>query len=147
MALRTPQQYLKSLKDGRTVYYKGERVADVTTHPEIGLGVKHAALEYASAQDPEHAELCTYTDPTGERSSRYFKVPETAEDLLRRHELIDHGTRVGHGVFLIIKEIGSDFLFAHTIVSHQMQELAKAPYYERLPQDWRPEGPAYELGL
>ncbi|MGH7265232.1 MAG: 4-hydroxyphenylacetate 3-hydroxylase family protein [Candidatus Rokuibacteriota bacterium] len=132
MGLRTSQQYLKSLRDGRTVYYRGERVADVTTHPEIGPGVKHAALEYASAQDPEHAELCTYTDPTGARSSRYFKVPEGPEDLLRRHELIDHGTRVGHGVFLIIKEIGSDFLFAHRAVSHQMQEALEAPYFERL---------------
>jgi aromatic ring hydroxylase len=132
MGLRTAQQYLKSLRDGRTVYYRGERVADVTAHPEIGLGVKHAALEYASAQDPEHAELTTYTDPTGARSSRYFKVPEGPADLLRRHELIDHGTRVGHGVFLIIKEIGSDFLFAHRAVSHQMQEALKAPYFERL---------------
>ncbi len=132
MALRTPQQYIDSLRDGRTVYYRGERVADVTTHPELGVGARHAALEYASTQDPAHADLTTYTDATGARSSRYWKLPEGPDDLLRRHALIDHGTRVGHGVFLIIKEIGSDFLFAHTIVSHQLQELAKAPYYERL---------------
>lgn len=132
MGLKTPQQYVESLRDGRTVYYRGERVADVTTHPEISLGVKHAALEYASAQDPAHADLCVYTDPTGASSSGYFKVPESAGDLLRRHALIDHGTRVGHGVFLIIKEIGSDFLFAHRIVSYQMQEVLKAPYHERL---------------
>jgi aromatic ring hydroxylase len=132
MALRTPAQYIESLRDGRAVYYRGERVADVTTHPEIGIGVRHAALEYASAQDPAHADLCVYDDESGGRSSRYWKLPEGPDDLLRRHALIDHGTRVGHGVFLIIKEIGSDFLFAHTIVSHQMQEVLKAPYYERL---------------
>ncbi|MBI3454566.1 MAG: gamma-aminobutyrate dehydratase [Candidatus Rokubacteria bacterium] len=98
----------------------------------MGVGARHAALEYASAQDPAHADLCTYTDAAGTPSSRYWKLPEGPDDLLRRHVLIDHGTRVGHGVFLIIKEIGSDFLFAHTIVSHQMQEVMKAPYYERL---------------
>ena len=37
MALRTPQQYLDSLRDGRTVYYRGEPVADVTAHPELGV--------------------------------------------------------------------------------------------------------------
>jgi 4-hydroxybutyryl-CoA dehydratase / vinylacetyl-CoA-Delta-isomerase len=130
--LRTPQQYIASLRDGRTVYYRGERVPDVTTHPEIAVGVRHAALEYASAQDPAHADLCVYADEQGKPSSRYWKLPEGPDDLIRRHALIDHGTRVGHGVFLIIKEIGSDFLFAHTIVSHQMQEVLKAPYYERL---------------
>jgi aromatic ring hydroxylase len=132
MALRTPEQYIESLRDGRAVYFRGERVADVTTHPEISIGVRHAALEYASAQDPAHAELTTYLDAAGDRASRYWKLPEGAEDLLLRHTLIDHGTRVGHGVFLIIKEIGSDFLFAHTIVSHQMQERLRAPYHERL---------------
>jgi 4-hydroxybutyryl-CoA dehydratase/vinylacetyl-CoA-Delta-isomerase len=132
MALRTARQYIDSLRDGRAVYYRGERVADVTTHPELGVGVRHAALEYESAQDAAHADLTTYTDATGARSSRYWKLPEGPDDLLRRHALIDHGTRVGHGVFLIIKEIGSDFLFAHTIVGHQMQELLRAPYLERL---------------
>jgi aromatic ring hydroxylase len=132
MALRTPQQYIDSLKDGRTVYYRGERVPDVTTHPDLGVGVRHAALEFASTQDPAHADLTTYTDATGARASRYWKLPEGPDDLLRRHALIDHGTRVGHGVFLIIKEIGSDFIFAHTVVSHQLQEVLKAPYYERL---------------
>jgi 4-hydroxybutyryl-CoA dehydratase / vinylacetyl-CoA-Delta-isomerase len=132
VALRTPEQYLESLRDGRVVYYRGERVGDVTAHPELGVGARHAALEFASAQDPAHADLTTYTDAGGARSSRYWKLPEGPDDLLRRHALIDHGTRVGHGVFLIVKEIGSDFLFAHTIVSHQMQEALKAPYRERL---------------
>jgi 4-hydroxybutyryl-CoA dehydratase / vinylacetyl-CoA-Delta-isomerase len=132
MALRTPEQYIESLRDGRVVYYRGERVADVTAHPEIGLGVRHAAIEYGSAQDPAHADLVTYLDEAGRSTSRYWKLPEGPDDLLRRHTLIDHGTRLGHGVFLIIKEIGSDFLFAHTIVSHQMQERLRAPYYERL---------------
>jgi 4-hydroxybutyryl-CoA dehydratase/vinylacetyl-CoA-Delta-isomerase len=132
MGLRTPEEYIASLRDDRVVYYRGERVPDVTAHPEIGIGVRHAAIEYASAQDPAHQELATYQDESGARLSRYWKLPVGPEDLLRRHELIDHGTRQGHGVFLIIKEIGSDFLFAHTVVSHQMEERLKAPYHERL---------------
>ena len=33
MALKTPQQYLETLNDGRVVYCDGKRVADVTKHP------------------------------------------------------------------------------------------------------------------
>ena len=33
MGLRTPQEYKASLQDDRVIYYKGERVKDVTTHP------------------------------------------------------------------------------------------------------------------
>ena len=35
MATRSKEAYIKSLQDDRTVYYKGERVADVTTHPVL----------------------------------------------------------------------------------------------------------------
>ncbi len=38
MALRTAQEYLKSLRDGREVYYRGERVEDVVQHPGSGGG-------------------------------------------------------------------------------------------------------------
>ena len=31
--MRTREQYIQSLRDRREVYYKGERVADVTEHP------------------------------------------------------------------------------------------------------------------
>ena len=39
MGLRTPEQYKQSLRDGRSVYFRGEKVEDVTTHPVIGLAV------------------------------------------------------------------------------------------------------------
>ena len=45
MATRSPDAYTKSLQDGRTVYYKGERVADVTAHPILKTAVEHAALD------------------------------------------------------------------------------------------------------
>ncbi|BDG58981.1 4-hydroxyphenylacetate 3-hydroxylase N-terminal domain-containing protein [Caldinitratiruptor microaerophilus] len=35
MALRSPEQYRESLRDGRNVYVAGQRVEDVTTHPAM----------------------------------------------------------------------------------------------------------------
>ncbi len=129
--LRTPEQYLESLRDDRRVYYRGERVADVTAHPELSVGARHCAIDFRLALDPAHQDLATYVE-NREILNRYYKLPTSSEDLLRRRELIELGTRAGRGVVQLIKEIGTDFLFAHTVVARQMEERLKSPYHERL---------------
>ena len=53
MPLRTAEQYKESLRDNRVVYFRGRRVDDVTTHPVIGLAVRHASIDYEIAlEDP-----------------------------------------------------------------------------------------------
>ena len=47
--MRTAHEYRESLRDGRTVYYEGQRVHDVTTHPILRIAVDHAALDYVMA--------------------------------------------------------------------------------------------------
>jgi aromatic ring hydroxylase len=131
MGLRTPEQYLESLRDGRAVYYRGERVADVTTHPDIGVGARHCAIDYTLAHDPGHKDLVRY-DENGKTLNRFYKLPLGSEDLLKRREMIAEGTRAGRAIVQLIREIGTDFIFAHTIVAHAMQAKEKAPYYERL---------------
>ena len=67
MALRTPQEYRASLQDERVIYYKGERVKDVTTHPVLGVAVQHASIDYAMAENPRYRDLAMVHDPqTGE---------------------------------------------------------------------------------
>ncbi|MBI4611536.1 MAG: gamma-aminobutyrate dehydratase [Candidatus Rokubacteria bacterium] len=131
MPLRTAEQYLESLRDGRTVYYRGERVADVTTHAELGIGARHCAIDYALADDPHHRDLVRVTE-AGQTVNRFYKIPRNADDLLRRRELIAGTTYAGRAIIQLIREIGTDFLFAHAIISHALQEKLKAPYYERL---------------
>ncbi len=128
--LRTPEQYLESLRDGRCVYYRGERVRDVTAHPELSVGARHCAMDFGLALDPAHQDLATYTE-NREIVNRYYKLPASSEDLLRRRELIELATRAGRGVVQLIKEIGTDFLFAHAVVARQMEERLKSPYHER----------------
>src|SRR5687767_9918560 len=133
MATRSKDAYIRSLQDDRTVYYKGERVADVTTHPILKTAVEHAALEYELTEDPRYHELLTYTLPGSQEGfSRYFKIPENAEDLLRRREIIDLGTREGGTFFLIIKEIGSDCLFALNVISKRVDAKHGTNHHERV---------------
>jgi len=71
-------------------------------------------------------------DPqTGAPISRYFQIPRTAEDLLRRSTLIETVTRVGDAFVPLVKEIGTDALFALLIVT---ADLARggAPYLQRV---------------
>lgn len=133
MGLRTPAQYKASLKDGREVYYRGELVKDVTTHPIIGIAVEHACIDYRMAEDPRYRDLAVVTAPeSGEHYSRYYHLPRTAEDLLQRSRLIAASTREGATLVVLIKEIGTDALFALHIVAEGLARHGKPAYKERV---------------
>src|SRR5207302_8291212 len=60
--LRSPEEYRESLRDGRRVFYRGERVEDVTTHPVFRHAVEHASLDYVMAEDPAQRALAATED-------------------------------------------------------------------------------------
>lgn len=124
--LRTPEEYYASLRDGRRVYYRGELVPDVTTHPVLRHAVTHAALDYEMAADPHHRDLAI----TSEGYSRYFKIPTDADDLLRRSALIEAATREGRTLVTLIKEIGTDALLWLSTMAPTLGE----PYGTRIRQ-------------
>jgi len=81
MALKTPEEFKESLRDGRVVYIDGEKVDDVTTHPKLKVAVETAAFDYEIAEMPEYRDLAVVTDEkTGEPISRYFRRPQNGED-------------------------------------------------------------------
>src|SRR5437016_4379977 len=133
MALRTVEQYKESLRDGRVVYFRGHRVEDVTKHPVIGIAVNHAAIDYAMAHQPEHRDLTVYREPgSGDEYSRYFKIPRVSEDLLKRSELIETSTRLARTLVILVKEIGTDCLFALHLIARQMDEKLGTKYLPRV---------------
>lgn len=132
MGLRTTEQYLEGLRDGRFVTFKGERVEDVTTHEHLGIGARHTALDFELAEQAEHRDLFTWTDDAGQIHSRYYKRPENAQDLLNRREMIETSTRAGDSVVLLVKEIGTDALFALDLVSRVVDAKAGTDYNQRV---------------
>jgi aromatic ring hydroxylase len=131
MALRTVDEYKQSLRDGRAVFFRGERVADVTAHPVIGLAVEHAATDYLMAEDPRYQQLAVVHEG-GARYSRYYHLPRGAGDLMARKDLIAAATREGATLVVLIKEIGTDALLALTIMGERMAAAGKLPYRERI---------------
>ena len=77
MALRTPAEYVESLRDDRSVFFEGARVPDVTEHPVIARAIRHAATDFELAEDPAARDLAVVDGPDGPYS-RYFADPAHA---------------------------------------------------------------------
>jgi 4-hydroxybutyryl-CoA dehydratase / vinylacetyl-CoA-Delta-isomerase len=132
MPLRSPEEFLASLRDGRRVVYRGERVEDVTAHPHLGRAAHHVAVDFRLAHDRPGDELLAVPAPDGRPMSRYFAIPRSGADLLRRRDLIEHVTREARSFVPLIKEIGTDALFAMMIVAGRLDREAGTEYTKRV---------------
>jgi len=137
MGLRTAEQFLNGLKDSREVYYRGARVPIVSEHPELGVAARHAAIDFELAEDPRFRDLAVWR--FGEEScSAYYRIPQTSADLLARTKLIEAGTTEGATLVILIKEIGTDALFAmrRVLARHKEAEgLERLKAFHKLCQD------------
>lgn len=127
MSLRTPDEYRAAVSaDGRNLFYRGRRIDDIMAEPELAMAVHHAAIDYEVAEDPAHRHLTVATDAdTGAEYSAYYRVPRSVQDLRDRSSLIELCTTLGGTMVTLIKEIGSDGLFALQRVL-QGEELERA---------------------
>jgi 4-hydroxyphenylacetate 3-monooxygenase len=84
--IRNGAGYLAAIKDdGRSVYFDGDVVRDVTTHPAFRGAAHSIARLFDVAADPKNAELMTFRSPrTGAPVWRCYHVPRTLEDLATR---------------------------------------------------------------
>lgn len=95
--LRTGDDYLASLHDGRQVYVGGELVTDVTSHAGFAGAAKTVARLYdRSSSDPS----LYYVEPeTGEKTNVNFLRPRSREDLTSRRALHTAWADVSNGLF------------------------------------------------
>lgn len=83
--LRTGDEYLRSLRDGRRVFVDGELVNDVTNHKAFAGGARSIAKLYDLAAAPENRERMTFASPTSGRPVlRAYQIPRTHADLTAR---------------------------------------------------------------
>jgi 4-hydroxyphenylacetate 3-monooxygenase len=96
--LRTGEEHLKSIRDGRVIYIGNERVDDVTRHPAFCNAAQTVAALYDMKCDPANRELMSYQED-GALHSIYFLRARFRDDLQRRilgHRRIANFT---HGMF------------------------------------------------
>jgi 4-hydroxybutyryl-CoA dehydratase/vinylacetyl-CoA-Delta-isomerase len=132
MAIKTPQQYVESLKDDRVVYCNGERVKDVTTHPILRICRDWMAMDYVLENDPRFQDLLTEKNEEGERVSFALIPQRSREDLLRLREVVKLWARVCLGKPPGAKFVAKDGLNAVTVVSQRIDKTYGTNYAERV---------------
>ena len=95
--LLTGEQYLDSLRDGRTVWLDGEKVDDVTTHPAFRNSARSIARLYDALHDPTTRDVLTTVDDLGIRTHRFFAPARSSADLVAAREALVAWQRLGYG--------------------------------------------------
>ena len=122
MGIRTVEEYKESLRDGRRVYIRGEKVEDITKHPILGVTCDTIAAGYelTASKDPAVRDIFVAPHPeTGEPVNRYFITPRNKEDLANRTQMIQRSIELIGGL-PFGKDIGTDCLNAAFVVAGQM---------------------------
>ncbi|TDL75848.1 4-hydroxyphenylacetate 3-hydroxylase [Rhodococcus qingshengii] len=91
--MRTGEQFLESLRDGRRVYCGGELINDVTAHPKTRGYAQAIAEYYDMHHDPKHQDLLTYIDEDGERCSLDWFKPTSKEEVIKRRKFHEFWSR------------------------------------------------------
>lgn len=131
MGLRKPEDFLASLQDGREVYYRGKLVEDVASHPVLKVGVQTALVDYQITEKEEYSDFAIAVE-NGEKINRFLYAPRTKEDLLKRKQLIETGSRLCCGFPPFAKEGGSDALNAARVASKHVDQKYGTEYNQRV---------------
>jgi 4-hydroxyphenylacetate 3-monooxygenase len=95
--LKTGQEHLETLRDGRVVYIGSERVTDVTTHPAFRNGARSMAAIYDMKADPANREVMS-VEENGQRYSGYFLRAKTKDDLAKRTAIHRRIAKMSYGL-------------------------------------------------
>jgi len=163
--IRTGSDYKESIRDGRDVYINGEKVPDVTVHPQFKPLVDIRARIFDMAHDPATRDLMTVTQK-GEVNAVGNALPYTQADWWAKRRATDAVmdeiggvvTRVGDETVGEIWSLfdASDVLadmdpqFAKNIETHVGRVLRSDPFHvsantdpkgdrSKLPQDQDPD--------
>ena len=87
--IRTGQQYKDSIRDGRRIWVNGERVSDVTTHPQFKPIVDIRARIFDMQHEDAHRDIMTVVQ-NGERNALGSALPYTQDDWWSKRRATDH---------------------------------------------------------
>ncbi|MBU1398392.1 MAG: 4-hydroxybutyryl-CoA dehydratase [Proteobacteria bacterium] len=135
MKIKNGAEYIDSLRKVHPViYYKAERITDVTMHPATAPHVRAAAMTYALADDEEYKYLATAVSHlTGNTISRFTHVHQNVEDLIKKVKLLRLlGQKTGT---CFQRCVGFDGINAAYSVAYEIDRKHGTSYFE-LFKDW-----------
>lgn len=95
----TGEEYLESLRQGRSVYIDGERVRDVTRHPAFRNSARSIARLYDALHDPKMKNVLTTSTDTrsGGYTHRYLRPARSVSDLVAQQRAIAEWACMSYG--------------------------------------------------
>ncbi|MCB1379686.1 MAG: 4-hydroxyphenylacetate 3-hydroxylase family protein [Alphaproteobacteria bacterium] len=102
--IRTGEQYRDSIRDGREIYINGEKVRDVTRHPQFKPLVDIRAHIYDMQHDPKTRSVMTYREKD-EDYSIGLKLPHTQQDWWEKRRATD---AVFHEIGGVVTRVGDE---------------------------------------
>ena len=134
MKIKNGAEYIESLRKIKPIiYYKGERIEDVTRHPATAPHVRAAAMTYALASDDAYRDVATATSHlTGRTISRFTHVHQNVEDLIKKVKLLRIlGQKTGT---CFQRCVGFDGINAVYSVVYEIDQKCGTDYFERFKQ-------------
>jgi len=135
MKIETTADYLASLRKlNPVIYYRGERIKDVTSHPATAPHVRSAAMTYSLANMDAYRDLATATSHlTGNVISRFTHVHQSVEDLIKKIKLLRVlGQKTGT---CFQRCVGFDAINAVYTVAYEIDQKLGTDYFKRF-KEW-----------
>ena len=95
---RTGKDYLNRVRDGRAILLDGQLIEDPVDHPAFRNATRTIAGLYDFMAEAKNQEFMTFESPTnGDRVGRFWQLPQTYEELVRRREAITAWAELTYG--------------------------------------------------
>ncbi|MCW3767353.1 MULTISPECIES: 4-hydroxyphenylacetate 3-hydroxylase family protein [Paenarthrobacter] len=94
--MRTGDEYIKTLNDGRTVLIDGQAVENVAEHPAFRNVIGTIAELFDIAADPANG-MQYHSQEINGTANRVFSIPRTPEELKLRRQAVERWAKHTHG--------------------------------------------------
>jgi len=135
MVLKSPEEYLESIKRPVNLYMFGEKIKDFWNHPIISPSINSVKKIYELAQIDEYKDLMTTTSHlTGETINRFTHIHQSVDDLIKKVKM---QRLMGQKTACCFQRcVGFDTANALYSVTYEMDKEYGTNYHERFKNYW-----------
>jgi len=135
MPLKTPKEYLESIKRPVNLYLFGEKIKDFWNHPIIKPSINTIMKIYELAQREEYKDIMTTKSHlTGEIINRFTHIHQSVDDLIKKVKM---QRLLGQQTACCFQRcVGFDAANALYSVTYEMDKKHNTNYHERFKQYW-----------
>ncbi|MFX0052650.1 MAG: 4-hydroxyphenylacetate 3-hydroxylase N-terminal domain-containing protein, partial [Candidatus Hermodarchaeota archaeon] len=135
MPLKTPDEYLESIKREVNLYMFGEKVKEFWKHPIILPSINAVKKIYELAQKEEYKDIMTTKSHlTGEIINRFTHIHQSTDDLVKKVQM---QRLLGQKTACCFQRcVGFDGANAIYSVTYEMDKKYGTNYHERFKDYW-----------